>query len=881
GNPINTNERVVGGFSLKVQDWNNMLIGVEIDHFTLAKWPKMSFAIGNAYVDLSDFSNPPEVKFPNGYNLPPQKNLWRGVYIQTLDITFPEPFKRKCDGNYGLGNNPSSQTCRMKLSAKDLLIDNMGVSGQFKLDGQAPIAAGNLMNKKWSWSLNSIEVDLEASRFSRFEFEGGIVIPIAKKERPFAYSAGVTWSAGQGNEEQEASYQFTIGLGESIEFPLFKAAQVTLDPNSVLSVVVANGEFKPSAILYGTMALGKGDVTKDDVRVPRIRFSEFHIDSQGPQYIKSGNFFIESGGNLLNNFPIQITGIGLGFSQNSAHLAFNLGLHLMKQEDGGLTASGNFKVYGKQVTNIIGAQEWKFDRFEMSGFNVVIDLPSFKGCGALNLFEEDPTYGKGFSAILQASILGKDSNLEGNYTCGQQVPGAFNLSMAAVFGNKNGMRYFMVDGFVSSDKLTVPLPPTPLALNGFGGGVQYRMKVAGYHEGNGQGGGAIPPGMDTSGLIYEPDPNSLFGIKFAVGITTVGSGVSGGSPLNGRLSVIIRFGSGLSLQNITFWGTAEFVNPAVPGGFQTPPSIDDKVPDLALSDADRHKKDQEEVKNTQDKIVGKVGISIDFDGGFSYHGYAQIKMNTAGGAIKGDGQMDLLIDPNGSQQYPNGRWHLFLGGYDNGEVKVPDFFNPENEITLFPVSVSIDYGGLNVLARAYFLMGNDIPGPPDLDPRAAEIFGEPLSANDENRELLLCGGNGPSYGTGIAFGAALHIKFEKKIRKKILFAKVTLVDVKVNGGAGFDIALLQYPDNTACSLTGQNPQGLNSFRATGNVWGYINVRGKVLGVRLPNIGVGALLQADVPNPSYFRAKIILEFIKKWEFDFDIGEECGHGCSVID
>ncbi|MEM9824005.1 MAG: hypothetical protein AAF985_23170, partial [Bacteroidota bacterium] len=370
-------------------------------------------------------------------------------------------------------------------------------------------------------------------------------------------------------------------------------------------------------------------------------------------------------------------------------------------------------------------------------------------------------------------------------------------------------------------------------------------------------------------------PNSLFGIKFAVAISTVGAGSGGGSPLNGRLAVIIRFGSGLSLQNITFWGTAEFINPAKQNGIQAAPPIGEKVPDLALKDAERHQKDQDEVKDTQDKIVGKVGISLDFDAGFSFHGYAQVKMNTAGGKINGRGQMDLLIDPNSSSIYPNGRWHLYLGGYDNEEIKVPDFLNPENEITLMPVSVSIDYDALKVTAQAYFLIGNDIPGPPPVNAEAAKIFGVTTEANDENRDLLTCNGNNPSKGTGIAFGAAMHLKLEKKVRKKIGFIRVTLVNIKVNGGAGFDIALLQYPENSHCANTGQNPHGLNSFRATGNIWGYIDVSGKVLGVRLPSIGVGALLRADVPNPSYFDVTVVLQFIKRWRFNFDIGDECGH------
>ncbi|MEM8906794.1 MAG: hypothetical protein AAGD05_03015, partial [Bacteroidota bacterium] len=749
GNPSGSH-RVKGEFGLIVQDWNNILASVDIEHFTLTKWPEMSFALGNANIDLSDFSNPAGIKFPGNYIPPSPEGIWRGVYIETIEMTFPEPFKRKCDGNYGGGG---SNGCRMKIGAKDLLVDNMGVSGSFSISGEARLASGALMNDRWNWSLDLVEIDISKSKFDGFTFNGGIVIPITKKETPFAYSAGVNFSGGQGDQAQGHSYYFNFqSVQGSIEFPLFQAVNVEIKENSMLSVVVANGNFKPSAVLNGSMSIGKGDPVNDNARIPSIEFKNIQLQTEG-NFINGGEVFLRSGGNTLNNFPIQISDIGIGFGQNSVHLAFEMGLHLMKQEDGGLTANGDFKIYGKLITNVIGAHEWQFDRFEMSGFNVLIDLPAFKGCGTLSMFDEDPTYGKGFSAFLDARILGKDSNATGSYTCGAPVESAFSVQMAAVFGNFQGMRYFMIDGYVSSEQLGIPLPPTPLSLVGFGGGVQYRMKVAGYSETGTGGGTAIPAGMDTSGLIYEPDPNSLFGIKFAVGITTTGLEAGGGSPLNGKLSVIIRFGAGLSLQNITFWGTAELVNPVAAGGIQALPNVQEKISSLALSESERHQQDLDEVRNAQDKIMAKLGISLDFDGGFSYHGYAEVSIKAAQGKLTGSGQLDLLIDPNGSTSYPDGRWHLFIGGYENEEVKVPSFFDPENEITLYPVSVAIDYGGLKVVAKAYFLVGNDIPGPPDINPEAAKFFDISPSSNSSNRDLLYCGGNNPANGTGIAFGA--------------------------------------------------------------------------------------------------------------------------------
>ncbi len=871
-----TDGRVTAEIQVVVQDWNNILITTSIEKFSLTKFQEVKFELRNCTVDLSDFRNPPDMKFPEGYDeAGVTSKLWRGVYIELVEFTFPKPFKKKCDGNYGNQNDPASPSdgCAMTASAKDLIIDRSGVSGTFSISGQAPLASGALLNSKWNWSLDEVNVDIRQSKFTGFGFSGGMVIPITKKETPFAYSASVDFLGGTENTVQTAKYNFTIQPEKKVEFPLFKGVDVELDNNSVLSIDVDNDEFKPSAVLYGKMSIGKSSdsPSDDDMQIAEIRFTKIKLQTEGP-FISAvgGGVFISAPGAKFNNFPIQISGIGIGFGENTAHLDFDLGLSLMKQSDGGLSSSGSFSVHGKLITNVIGAHQWKYDKLTMSGFEVNIDLPAFKGKGSLILFKDDPIYGKGFSATLNAEVLGKEGS-----------ESKFKLEMAAVFGNQNGMRYFMVDGFVQT--APIALAPPPLALNGFGGGVQYRMKLSGYHEPTAANAGtALPIGVDASGLIYEPDPGTLFGIKFAVGLTAMGTDAGGSSPINGKLSCIIRFGQGLSLQNITFWGTAELINPAGNNNVPEAPNVAEKVPDLALSDTDMHKKDTEEVAANTDKIVGKVGISLDFEGGFSFHGYAEVNIKAAGGKLTGRGQLDLLIDPNGTDDYPNGRWHLYLGGYDNGAVTVPSFFNPENEIVLYPNHVSFKYAGLSVVAKAYFLLGNDIPGPPPLNAEAASYFRIPTTSNAENRLALQCGGRSPARGTGIALGASLTVKFEKKVQKKFFGKKITIVKINARGGAGFDISLLKYGPETYCSNGSPgDSHGVNGFRATGNVWAFVDVNGKILGARLPGIGLGVLLQADIPNPSFFRAAAVLKFIKRWSIKFDIGSECGHPCSGVD
>ncbi len=907
--------RVSVEIGVKVQDWNNMLITVNTNkRFVLTKFKNVSFFLTNCTVDLSDYENPAGMTFPKEFvfstddfpqddfpdinatqfadDVPADlKNLWRGVHIEYFEVTFPKPFKKKCDGNLGNSSNTNAEGCRLKVAAQNLIIDRTGVSGKFLISGQAPLTGGTMMDNKWSWSLDEIGVAIVQNRFDQLQIKGGLVVPITKRDTPFELIGRIDFSnpnplppSGPGEEEQEQTqgheYFFSVKAEGKVEFPVFKAFNVTLT-SAEIQVTVQNDQFKPKAILSGMMSLGKGGgaANKEDVKIPKLEFKDLTLITE-ENYIVEGSVFLKGGGNKLNNFPIQISGIGLGLSNtNKVHLAFNLGLHLMKQEDGGLSATGLVKVHGEIITNVLGAQEWRFKEVTMDGFAVEIDLPAIKGEGSLHLFDGNDDYGKGFSAALEATVLPKEAD-----SSGQGGHEGFELKMAAIFGNKDGMRYFMLDGFASGPALTVPLPPTPLSLTGFGGGVQYRMKVDGYVDpGSIPEGSVLPIGADVSGLIYKPDPSTLFGIKFSTSITTTGVDAAGGSPITGLLSCIIRFGPGLSLQNIMFWGTAELINPVANGGIGLTSGMDQRVEGLTKSQETMHKEDKKEVDEAVDKIAAKVGLSLDFYDGFSLHGFAEVNMKASQGKLTGKGQLDLWIDPNGSSLFPDGRWHYYIGGYENEAVTVPDFFHPENEIVLYPVNAQLTYDELAVTASAYMLMGNDLPGPPPLNAAAANFFGVSQNSNAENRATLEeC--SDPAMGTGLAFGANMTIKYEKKITEKILFVPITILDIKAIGGAGFDIALIQYDQNTTFCAGGASgdEHGVNGFRATGNIWALISVTGEVLGMGLPGIGLGVLLQADIPNPSFFRAVAVLRaFGNSWDFDFDIGTECGPPCSIVE
>ncbi len=66
------------------------------------------------------------------------------------------------------------------------MIDNQGVSGKFIGKNIISLNEGNMNG--WAFSLDSVGVELMANQLVQAGFDGGLVIPIGKDDRPFEYT---------------------------------------------------------------------------------------------------------------------------------------------------------------------------------------------------------------------------------------------------------------------------------------------------------------------------------------------------------------------------------------------------------------------------------------------------------------------------------------------------------------------------------------------------------------------------------------------------------------------------------------------------------------------------------------------------------------------
>lgn len=856
------NKRVKAHFEVYVQRWEDILVeGIGIDRFVLTRFDDMGFFVAEAAIDLSDTRNPSTVVFPEGYEevLPENNhNLWRGFFVKTIEVTMPSPFKKRCSGY--VSNPPPGQpapTCRLTLGVENLLVDKTGVTGRFYVDSQLPLISGALMDGAWRWSLDEVSVYIVQSDLDGFQFSGKLNVPILKQETSLGYEAEYTHANG---------YYFVASLQDSLEFPIWNAAQVDLKTGTFISVSVKTEnnkivEFIPVANLVGSLQIGKasdyaGNASGSKVKVPKLVFENLQLMTTAP-YIRLGDnqlvgtIGIEGDQVKIMNFPVSISSIGFSkIDDTHCGLSFQINLNLMDSDDGGLSCTGSFQLIGELEMDAEGGHHWAYDRIDFNAATVTIDLPMFYAYGEVHILDDHPVYGNGFSAKLLAEILKKGSN-----------PSVFKIEMMAIFGKVEGYRYFLVDGYVESSAIKVPLIPGVLNMNGFGGGVFHHMRQVGYQE---PGSNELTPGVDLSGLIYEPTPLTKFGIKFAVGLVSVEN------TFTGKLTAIIRFGPNMSLQNVMFWGVGEFVKSFEGNGFAQP-NWSGRVSKIAQPETQMQNEDANEAKAMTNSIGVKVGISFDFEDGFSFHTYGEVSINMSDIKLTGSGTLDMLIDP------PNNKWHLYVGGYHDGSVEVMDFFTGSSAMPLYPVSVTIKYTeGLEVSASMYFLTGNDLPGPPPPPEAVASFFDLPGLLNNRDA-LYVCPPKGPASGTGIAFGAAAFFKLKAQ-KKGLLGSCVGGYKVNATMAAGFDVSIIKYASTTACSKTNYPNQGLKGARATGMVYAIVEIKGgHVSCIPIPSIGAGFMARADVINPAFFEAKLVIKFVKKLKFGFDIGDECGPPC----
>lgn len=863
---IGNTQRVTGNFKTTVTNWNDILIDISLPKFQLTSFKGTCFELNKAVIDLSDLRNSENVIWPDNYAkdylIPGSENLWRGLYVKSLLITLPEEFKF------------NSSKGRVTFQATDLLIDRMGVSGNFTGNNILNIDQGSAGG--WAFSVSNIHLKFRANALVSGGFGGAIVLPITDKNKkcPSDSHGEIGYTAIINPIDKE--YLLKAEVNNNLCFQVFKAT-AKIDKGSYIELKVKDGKFLPKALLNGSLAIKGSNTPTPDAEVPKtvantnvpttnfiynnppkepakektekeeetakketvafegVTFQNLQLQTVTPVF-KADYFGYKNEAendpksSKVANFPITIHEIAIIADDASATLKIDLSINLMKDQFNGRT---KFNIVGKFGQDE-GIQKWKFDHLKFEQISLKADIGGAKFNGYIVLMDKDPVYGDGFKGGLKA-----------------EFQGGIIVEANAIFGKKGAFRYWYVDAMV--DGLNIPC--SAFVIKGFGGGAYYNMKKDGFSS-----------SFTASGANYVPDVESGLGIKAMIHFANAakpdafwgGAGFEIAFLKTGGIRRISIYGEGHVMQDFGFKVPAN----SLTKNLEKIVNLENKLVKDVL---DKLKESNlTEVAKTvyPDEVSGKVGINafaaIEYDFvAKTLHGSFDLYVDAAAGLLKGRASQNragwavLHFAPN--------KWYIRMG-------------TPTDRLGL-----KMAIGSIEVEAGGYFMLGDDIPASPPPPAIVAQILKLDAGSLDymrtENASTL-------GSGKGFAFGSDFSLK-TGEMSFLIFYANF-------EAGLGFDVMVKDYGE-AMCKGTGQI--GINGWYANGQSYAYLQgelgVKIRIFRIRkkisIIKGGGAVILQAKLPNPVWIRGYLggyydLLGGAVKGSFRFKL--EFGSQCEFI-
>lgn len=786
-------------FTTSIDSWNDLYFEFSGDTpFSVAGFSSVVWQLDNLVLDLSQTKSP---KSNGGISLEyasvsPHfsasgssgyfENSWEGLYINNLVANLPNQFK-------------SGEESK-KIGVSGAIIDGNGFSGNVYAANLIPFESGNMDG--WQFSLLDFNLVFLANTMIGGGFGGKIRIPVL--ETPLNYTAKMF---------SDDRYEFNIQpLGKNrMEFLL---GDVELSPSSSINLSYIGGAFYAKASLSGIIDISS---ESKNLNLAEVSFTNFEVSNQAP-YFSPGNWGTSINKSYnVGGYAVNLRKIGLVQGQDEMHAGLALGIDV-KLSDLDLAAGGDFQIMGK-LNVVSGRQNWEFDKVKFNGFKVDATFAGgTKIVAELQRFEDDPLFGTGF--------LGK-----GLLT----LPSFGEVGAFAVFGNKMGQNFFAVEALAQLNK---GIQAGPISINGFGGGLSYRMNMDfGQFQGPTAESSIDNYNVNEDVLPTSVLANSLTGVNFTPDFAK-GIGLQAFAMIeladnekafNGVVRISALFNSkssGGGLDNISLSGVGAIMssrrlsigdlNNLTSGVNSHPPSLEG-IPISAF-------------------INLKLGFRPENEGGTFFDGDIIAFMDAANGRIIGAGENKKLVD--GKIVINSKEWYIYLGTPDSR------------------CGIKLDMGAIRASATAYFDIGSKVPSIPPLPANVRKIASK-VTNNASIREL----------GKGFVFGASFDISANLDLG---------IAKASAKAGVGFDLMMRQFED-AFCRESNQQV-GINGWYAMGQMWAYIEGSLEALGINILEAGMAAVLQAQFPNPSSARGTVgltINTIFGPWEgsLAIQLGDEC--------
>lgn len=635
---------------------------------------------------------------------------------------------------------------------------------------------------------------------------------------PFLNTDSLMYAAEmKENEQHQWDYRFFLALGENKVFRNPFGGEIVLAKNSSFILNKVNGELEESASLNGIIRADLAALKSGDVK-----FEQLTISSKAP-YLLGGKFDLGSAkAAKFANFSLSFEHIGLNINHGKMGLVFDAKMALMNSSDkgGGVTLGCTLKasVTEELVQDVKGAYHTKH-KFQTDGIDV-------------NQIGVNVTLGA-FSIEGVIGYIKNDYQEEFSGKLSMKMPVLSDkVNINAIFGSTKDFRFFHLDVYAPSKGIPFLMGTQ---INGIIGGVSYRMSKPGNPSAkpdlslftiDGTANAATTQkdaAILSSGFIPDPEAGMHFmgGLLFSDKSKKV---------LNANLLLELAFNKNNGLKSIQFTGVAYLLTPAK----KFDPNI------TAFNQKLKVEKIPDEERIEGEQFYAKMQVNYDFINSV-FHANLSAYLHIQGilkGVNNGNiGEAVMHFDPND--------WYVYIG-------------RPNKPI-------GIDIAGI-AQSQSYFMVGTKTES---IQPPPAEVANVLGDLNNNIGSYL----ESFATGRGIAFGARINVGFDKEVQPFFAMIKI---------GAGADIMFRQYA-NVKCK--GESGEiGWNGWYASGQAYAYLMARvGVKVGRKNFNImdaGLATLLQAQLPNPSWFSGQFagrfsVLGGIVRGNFkiSFTIGQQC--------
>jgi hypothetical protein len=522
------------------KDISNIMADINIPTFRIKGLKDFNFKVKHAVIDMSDLAN------PGGLNVtadmledPTSPMLWRGFYLQELEVGLPEQV--------------ASGKERPKVTVKDFIIDDQGVSGS--ITGENIVKLGDASAGGWPMSIEKVGLSFSKNKLNGGSLGGQLRIGFLGDD-PLKYDAAVSM---RGNDTY---YSFALATTVDKTYSFF-AGKITLNKDCRIEVTKTPKDFIPKATLTG-----KVDLDKAVLNIKGISFEDLTLSTQKP-YVHSGTFEIATAGDSkMSGFPIGFDELSLGISEGKVAVGATVKLNFMNASDKGFGGSASFTVTAAQeetketvmVDNVpvekVVDTKWKLDKVVVSDIDLTVKVMAFQMHGIISLFDKHPVYGNGFRGTLDFTIPGP-------------VP---KTNATAYFGSKDDYRYWHVDAYIG---VKIPVPPM-LQITGLMGGMSYHMeRPADFDAYATRNSIDEKGGLKDVNEIFQYVPTKEAGMGFMAGVSLA---LNTEMVINANLALEVQFGTNGGFRYAQFDGAGYVMHEAKKAKSQKDAGEDESAP---------------------------------------------------------------------------------------------------------------------------------------------------------------------------------------------------------------------------------------------------------------------------------------------------------------